>query len=103
MEAKESKDRLRFGIPVSTSYGSTGSGVSYGNNGMGYVMQPVKIDIGGIALGALIGLGAVLIVPKIAHILSTGYGYRSKYTLSPKTSNPGRFSILQALKMKCLH
>lgn len=76
LEAKESKDRLRFGIPVSTSYGSTGSGVSYGNTG--YVMQPVKIDIGGIALGALIGLGAILIVPKIAHILSsTGYGYRS--------------------------
>lgn len=81
LEAKESKDRLRFGIPVSTSYGSTGSGVSYGNNGMGYVMQPVKIDIGGIALGALIGLGAVLIVPKVAHILSASYGYRSTYFL----------------------
>lgn len=63
---------------MGTSYGNTGSGVSYGNNGMGYVMQPVKIDVGGIALGALIGLGAVLIVPKIAHIMSSIHGYRSK-------------------------
>lgn len=79
LEAKESKvapDRLRFGIPV-TTYGNTGSGMTYPNNGMGYVMTPMKIDLGGVALGALIGLGAILIAPKLAHILSSGHGYRS--------------------------
>lgn len=74
-EGKESSDRLRFGIPLST-YGNTGVGVQYGTSN-GVVISPMKIDIGGIALGALIGLGAVLIVPKLASVLSGGYGYRS--------------------------
>ncbi|EFA06329.1 uncharacterized protein Desi [Tribolium castaneum] len=73
----ENSDRLRFGIPVS-SYGSTGNGVQYGSNsGVGYVFSPMKIDVGGIALGALIGLGAVLIVPKLAAVFAGGHGYRS--------------------------
>ncbi|KAJ3649553.1 hypothetical protein Zmor_021289 [Zophobas morio] len=78
-ESKESSDRLRFGIPV-TSYGNTGNGVQYGTSNMGYVFSPMKIDVGGIALGALIGLGAVLIVPKLAAAFSGGYGYRSLET-----------------------
>ncbi|XP_017779639.1 PREDICTED: uncharacterized protein LOC108564947 [Nicrophorus vespilloides] len=74
-QAKEAKES-RFGI---SSFGNTGSGVQFGNsNGVGYGMTPMKIDIGGIALGALIGLGAILIVPKLAHVFSSGgYGYRS--------------------------
>ncbi|RZC31918.1 zinc finger protein-like 1, partial [Asbolus verrucosus] len=76
-ESKESSDRLRFGIPI-TTYGNTGNGVQYGSNtGTGYVFSPMKIDVGGIALGALIGLGAILIVPKIAAAFTGGYGYRS--------------------------
>jgi hypothetical protein len=76
-ESKESSDRLRFGIPI-TTYGNTGNGVQYGTNtGTGYVFSPMKIDVGGIALGALIGLGAILIVPKLASVFSGGYGYRS--------------------------
>lgn len=78
-DSKISKDdRLRFGIPVSTNYGNTANGVQYGTNGVGYVVSPMKIDIGGIALGALIGLGAILVVPKIAQAFAGGYGYRSK-------------------------
>lgn len=80
-ETKESSDRLRFGIPVST-YGNTGTGIQYGGNtGTGYVFSPMKIDVGGIALGALIGLGAILIVPKLASAFTGGYGYRSIQTL----------------------
>lgn len=42
----------------------------------------MKLDIGGVALGALIGLGAILIIPKLAQIFSGahgGYG-RSKHS-----------------------
>lgn len=80
-KSKDTNDRLRFGIPIAASYGNTGTGVNYGNsNGVGYMISPMKIDIGGVALGALIGLGAILVVPKLAHIFSGGYGYRSKET-----------------------
>ncbi|XP_023310503.1 uncharacterized protein LOC108907633 [Anoplophora glabripennis] len=50
--------------------------MQYGTNGL--MISPMKIDLGGVALGALIGLGAILIVPKLAHVLSGGLGgYRS--------------------------
>lgn len=78
---EEPLDRLqRFGTSALSNFGNTGSGVGYQNNGMAYGMAPLKIDIGGIALGALIGLGAILIVPKLANVFSNGgggYGYRS--------------------------
>ncbi|XP_066146934.1 uncharacterized protein [Euwallacea fornicatus] len=66
IEPKES----RFGA---ISYGPSGN--SYGNsNGMTY--GTMKLDVGGIALGALIGLGAILIIPKIAQIFAGGHeGY----------------------------
>jgi hypothetical protein len=44
---------------------------SYGGVG-NFGKQP--IDIGGVVLGALIGIGAVLIVPKIAYIFSGHLG-----------------------------
>ncbi|XP_057670196.1 uncharacterized protein LOC130902244 [Diorhabda carinulata] len=38
----------------------------------------MKIDIGGVALGAILGLGLVLIIPKLANIVGGGYGgYRN--------------------------
>lgn len=48
---------------------------------------PMKIDLGGVLLGAIIGIGALLIVPKFVSALhgggyggSTGYGgYGSNY------------------------
>lgn len=40
----------------------------------------MKLDLNGVILGALIGLGAILIVPKVAQIFAAGHdGYgRSK-------------------------
>ncbi|KAH1007856.1 hypothetical protein HUJ04_005038 [Dendroctonus ponderosae] len=55
----ELNEELRYG-------GSGGNGaVNYGS---------MKLDIGGVALGALIGLGAILIIPKIAQIFSGAHG-----------------------------
>ncbi|KAL3285594.1 hypothetical protein HHI36_000124 [Cryptolaemus montrouzieri] len=77
-EAKAASDKLRFGLPI--VYGNTGSGVQPypQTGGVSYMVSPMKLDIGGIALGALIGLGAILILPKLAHALGGSHGgYRS--------------------------
>ncbi|XP_045776295.1 uncharacterized protein LOC123874817 [Maniola jurtina] len=57
----------RFGI---TDYGNTGP---YGSTAPG-LYGPVKIDLGGVLLGSILGFGAVIILPKIIHALSYGYG-----------------------------
>ncbi|KAJ8949224.1 hypothetical protein NQ318_022736, partial [Aromia moschata] len=82
-ERKESKES-RFGIIPISSYGGSSNGMQYGSgsgnggSGVGYVINPMKIDLGGVALGALIGLGAILIIPKLANVFSAGHGsYRS--------------------------
>ncbi|KAH9643037.1 hypothetical protein HF086_013598 [Spodoptera exigua] len=59
----------RFGI---SSYGSTGGG-NYGSTAPG-LYGPVKIDLGGVLIGSLLGFGAVIILPKIIHALSYSYG-----------------------------
>lgn len=72
----------RFGI---TGYGAGYGGTAGGTPG---VYAPLKIDLGGVVLGALIGLGAVLVLPKLAYVFSHSYGgghgsygggYRSEY------------------------
>ncbi|CAG9766035.1 unnamed protein product [Ceutorhynchus assimilis] len=68
-ESKKDSKESRFG---SISYGSSGNGNGYGTTGVGY--GSMKIDIGGVALGALIGLGAILIIPKIAQVFAMGHG-----------------------------
>lgn len=42
---------------------------------------PAKIDLGGLLLGAIIGVGSILIIPKLLYILSGTYGTyaRSEY------------------------
>lgn len=35
---------------------------------------PAKIDLGGLLLGAIIGVGSILIIPKLLYILSGTYG-----------------------------
>lgn len=35
--------------------------------------SPVKLDIGGIVVGTLVGLGAVIIIPKLISVLHGGY------------------------------
>ncbi|XP_050510948.1 uncharacterized protein LOC126887450 [Diabrotica virgifera virgifera] len=87
-ERKESKES-RFGIiPISTtSYGSNGNGVQYGSGNVGYTISPMKIDIGGVALGAILGLGLVLIIPKIANIVGGGGGYGGYRSLETEMSS----------------
>ncbi|CAH2044987.1 unnamed protein product, partial [Iphiclides podalirius] len=58
----------RFGI---SSFGSTGS--PYGGTAPG-LYGPVKIDLGGVLLGSILGFGAVIILPKIIHAFSYSYG-----------------------------
>ncbi|XP_011861534.1 PREDICTED: uncharacterized protein LOC105558446 [Vollenhovia emeryi] len=55
----------RFGF---TNIGGTGSG--YGVS----PYAPAKIDLGGLLLGAIIGVGSILIIPKLLYILSGTYG-----------------------------
>ncbi|XP_039282341.1 uncharacterized protein LOC111049161 [Nilaparvata lugens] len=54
----------RFGYPLS------GDG-SYGMSG---VYAPTRIDLGGVLLGAIVGFGAVLILPKLLHLLTVPVG-----------------------------
>lgn len=38
----------------------------------------MKIDLGGVVIGTLVGIGALLILPKLVNVFSGGYGhYRS--------------------------
>ncbi|XP_049878214.1 uncharacterized protein LOC126375315 [Pectinophora gossypiella] len=60
----------RFGI---STYGSTGAQGPYGGTAPG-LYGPVKIDLGGVLIGSILGFGAVIILPKIIHALSYGYG-----------------------------
>lgn len=39
----------------------------------------MKIDLGGVVLGAIIGIGALLIVPKVVGAFNGGYGYGGNY------------------------
>lgn len=46
----------------------------YPNSGSGLsAYSPVKLDIGGIVVGTLVGLGAVIIIPKLISVLHGGY------------------------------
>lgn len=69
-------------LGLTTGYGNSLGGYgSYG--GVGAYGKP-SIDLGGVVLGTLIGIGALLILPKIVNVFSshTGAGgggyYRSK-------------------------
>lgn len=68
---------------MTTGYGNSLGGYgSYG--GVGTYAKP-SIDLGGVVLGTLIGIGALLILPKIVNVFS-GHGsaggyYRSELRL----------------------
>ncbi|KOB66655.1 Uncharacterized protein OBRU01_20927 [Operophtera brumata] len=59
----------RFGV---SAYGGSGQG-GYGSTAPG-LYGPVKIDLGGVLIGSILGFGAVVILPKIIHALSYSYG-----------------------------
>ncbi|XP_043484980.1 uncharacterized protein LOC122512904 [Leptopilina heterotoma] len=67
-QANEISDRNqepRFGF---TNLGGTGTGYGVGS------YAPAKIDLGGLLLGAVIGIGTVLVIPKLLYIVSGSYG-----------------------------
>jgi hypothetical protein len=42
----------------------------------------LKIDLGGVVLGTLVGIGALLILPKLISAFGGGYGhYRSEWVV----------------------
>ncbi|CAH0728577.1 unnamed protein product, partial [Brenthis ino] len=66
-DERDNSDRTqRFGI---TGYGSTGP---YGS--APGIYGPLKIDLGGVLLGSILGFGAIIILPKIINAFSYGYG-----------------------------
>ncbi|XP_076166082.1 uncharacterized protein LOC143146019 isoform X2 [Ptiloglossa arizonensis] len=71
-DANDITDRVqepRFGF---TNIGSTGTG--YGAS----TYAPAKIDLGGLLLGAIIGVGSILIIPKLLYVLSGTYGHYAR-------------------------
>ncbi|XP_065073022.1 uncharacterized protein Desi [Ochlerotatus camptorhynchus] len=77
-EASATNDRAeRLGL--TTGYGGSGlNGYGYSSSGVGGY-APLKIDLGGVVLGTLVGIGALLILPKLVSAFGGGYGghYRS--------------------------
>lgn len=88
-EATAASDRTqRLGslgnLGLTTGYGnSLQSGYGYSGTSLGSSYGAPKIDLGGVVLGTLIGIGALLILPKIVSVFQGGYGgnghYRSKF------------------------
>jgi hypothetical protein len=68
----------------SGSYGTSGYGNSlgygYGTTNYGVGNYGGKIDLGGVVLGTIIGIGALLLLPKVIGVIS-GHGgyYRSEW------------------------
>lgn len=36
--------------------------------------NPIKLDLGGVVLGTLVGIGAIIIIPKLLNAFHGGYG-----------------------------
>ncbi|KAG6455292.1 hypothetical protein O3G_MSEX009124 [Manduca sexta] len=73
-KAREERDSQpertqRFGI---SAYGGGATG-GFGSTAPG-LYGPLKIDLGGVLIGSILGFGAVIILPKIIHALSYSYG-----------------------------
>ncbi|XP_043494370.1 uncharacterized protein LOC122519147 [Polistes fuscatus] len=64
-EISDRNQEARFGF---TNIGSSGSGYAVSP------YAPAKIDLGGLLLGAIIGVGSILIIPKLLYVLSGTYG-----------------------------
>ncbi|XP_055905330.1 uncharacterized protein LOC129940852 [Eupeodes corollae] len=74
-ESTANKDRLER-LGYTTGYGHlngySGTGISAYN--------PIKLDLGGVVLGTLVGIGAILIIPKILSAFHGGYGSYARST-----------------------
>ncbi|XP_055589468.1 uncharacterized protein LOC129741723 [Uranotaenia lowii] len=73
-EPNASERAQRLGL--TTGYGGI-NGYGYSSSGIGGY-SPLKIDLGGVVLGTLVGIGALLILPKLVTAFGGNYGhYRS--------------------------
>ncbi|KAL9893089.1 uncharacterized protein LOC119640880 isoform X1 [Glossina fuscipes] len=71
-ENASTKDRLQR-LGYTTGYGTV-SGYPGGTGISAY--NPIKLDLGGVVLGTLVGLGVIIIIPKLLSALHGGYtGY----------------------------
>ncbi|KAL7740162.1 hypothetical protein ACLKA6_003875 [Drosophila palustris] len=64
---KDRLERLGFG----TGYGSL-NGYPGGTGLSAY--NPIKLDLGGVVLGTLVGIGAIILIPKLLSAFHGGYG-----------------------------
>ncbi|CAH0773927.1 unnamed protein product [Bemisia tabaci] len=70
----EKQQEPRVGYINNSGYGSSASGLDYGSgySGAPGLYSPVRLDIGVLVLGAIVGLGAIIIIPKILALFATG-------------------------------
>ncbi|XP_070498014.1 uncharacterized protein [Chironomus tepperi] len=69
--AADRTQRLGFGT---SGYGNT-LGYGYGSTNYGVGNYGAKIDLGAVVLGTIIGIGALLILPKVVGVVSGHGGY----------------------------
>ncbi|KAH8407226.1 hypothetical protein KR222_010899 [Zaprionus bogoriensis] len=69
-QTASTKDRLER-LGYTTGYGSL-NGYPGGTGLSAY--NPIKLDLGGVVLGTLVGIGAIILIPKILSAFHGGYG-----------------------------
>nr|XP_036674668.1 uncharacterized protein LOC108010916 [Drosophila suzukii]XP_036674669.1 uncharacterized protein LOC108010916 [Drosophila suzukii] len=69
-QAASTKDRLER-LGYTTGYGSLNG--YPGSTGLS-AYNPIKLDLGGVVLGTLVGIGAIILIPKILSAFHGGYG-----------------------------
>ncbi|XP_065204893.1 uncharacterized protein LOC135834847 [Planococcus citri] len=77
VQNSEKHPGARFTYPT----GATLEG--YGPHVLGHGLYPLKFDIGGLLLGAMFGLGALLFIPKLIHILIPELAAYGHYAATP--------------------
>ncbi|EDV93866.1 uncharacterized protein LOC6563785 [Drosophila grimshawi] len=70
LETASTKDRLER-LGYTTGYGSLNGYPS--STGLS-AYNPIKLDLGGVVLGTLVGIGAIILIPKILSAFHGGYG-----------------------------
>ncbi|XP_049535553.1 uncharacterized protein LOC125951072 [Anopheles darlingi] len=74
--AETANDRSQR-LGLTTGYGGV-NGYGYSGTGLG-TYTPLKIDLGGVVLGTLVGIGALLLLPKLVNVFGGGYGTGGHY------------------------
>lgn len=75
--ATESASDRSQRLGLTTGYGGV-NGYGYSSSGLGSY-TPLKIDLGGVVLGTLVGIGALLLLPKLVNVIGGGYGGSGHY------------------------